>query len=174
MFYAARVLACYLAYSDCYLATQVDLLHSIIYWIKGWHLSLLSSINFPGRHWLLFSSTCLHIQEVPSSLMELSPYRAQRCRVGTMMGYWELLCGAPIFLHTLFLKPWTHSIHDHCNSPGLTGHGTTDWFQIRKGVLQGCILSPCLFNLYAEYIMRNARLDEAQAGIRLLGETSIT
>ena len=48
-----------------------------------------------------------------------------------------------------------------------TGHGTTDWFQIRKGVCQGCILSPCLFNLYAEYIMRNAKLDEAQAGIKI-------
>ena len=47
-----------------------------------------------------------------------------------------------------------------------TGHGTTDWFQIRKEVLQGCILSPCLFNLYAEYIMQNARLDEIQAGIK--------
>ena len=46
-----------------------------------------------------------------------------------------------------------------------TGHGTTDWFQIRKGVPQGCILSPCLFNVYAEYIMRSAGLDEAQAGI---------
>ena len=53
-----------------------------------------------------------------------------------------------------------------------TGHGTTDWFQTGKGVCQGCILSPCLFNLYAEYIMRNAGLDEAQAGIRLLGEIS--
>ena len=48
-----------------------------------------------------------------------------------------------------------------------TGHGTTDWFQIRKGVCQGCILSPCLFNLYAEHIMRNAGLDEAQAGIKI-------
>ena len=47
------------------------------------------------------------------------------------------------------------------------GRGTTDWFQIGKGVHQGCILSPCLFNLYAEYIMRNARLDEAQAGIKI-------
>ena len=46
------------------------------------------------------------------------------------------------------------------------GHGTTDWFQIGKGVCQGCILSPCLFNLYVEYIMRNAGLEEAQAGIR--------
>ena len=50
-----------------------------------------------------------------------------------------------------------------------TGHGTTDWFQIGKGVLQGCILLPCLFNLYAEYIMRNAGLEEAQAGIKIAG-----
>ena len=50
-----------------------------------------------------------------------------------------------------------------------TGHGTTELFQIQKGVHQGCILSPCLFNLYAEYIMRNARLDEAQAGIKIAG-----
>ena len=48
-----------------------------------------------------------------------------------------------------------------------TGHGTKDWFQIGKGVCQGCILSPCLFNLYAEYIMKNAGLDEAQAGIKI-------
>ena len=50
-----------------------------------------------------------------------------------------------------------------------TGHGTTDWFQIGKGVHQGCITSPCLFNLYAEHIMRNAGLDEAQAGIKIVG-----
>ena len=50
-----------------------------------------------------------------------------------------------------------------------TRHGTTDWFQIRKEVHQGCILSPCLFNFYAEYIMRNARLDEAQAEIKTAG-----
>ena len=55
-----------------------------------------------------------------------------------------------------------------------TGHGTTDWFQIGKGIHQGCILSPCLFKLYTEYIMRNAGLDEAQAGIKLPGEISIT
>ena len=50
-----------------------------------------------------------------------------------------------------------------------TGHGTADWFQIGKGVRQGCILSPCLFNIYAGYIMRNARLDEAQAQIKISG-----
>ena len=50
-----------------------------------------------------------------------------------------------------------------------TGHGTTDWFQIGKGVRQGYILSPCLFNFYAEYIMRNVGLDEAQAGIKIAG-----
>ena len=50
-----------------------------------------------------------------------------------------------------------------------TGHGTTDWFQRGKGVCQGCILSPCLFTFYAEYIMRNAGLEEAQAGIKIAG-----
>ena len=55
-----------------------------------------------------------------------------------------------------------------------TGRGTTDWFQIGKGVRQGYILSPCLFNFYSEYIMRNAGLEEAQAGIKIAGEISIT
>ena len=55
-----------------------------------------------------------------------------------------------------------------------SGHGTTDWFQTGKGVRQGYILSPCLFNLYAEYIMRNPGLEEAQSGSRLPGEISIT
>ena len=51
----------------------------------------------------------------------------------------------------------------------ITGHGTTDWFQVRKGVHQGCTLSPCLFNLYSEYIMRNAGLDKAKAGMKIAG-----
>ena len=77
-----------------------------------------------------------------------------------------------------FLKRW--EIPDHLTSllrnlyagqeaTIRTGHGTTDWFQIGKGVHQGCILSPCLFNLYVEYIMRNSGLDEAQAGIKIAG-----
>ena len=53
-----------------------------------------------------------------------------------------------------------------------TGHATIDWFQIGKGVRQGCILSPCLFNFYAEYIMRNTRLEEAQAGIKIAGRNT--
>ena len=72
------------------------------------------------------------------------------------------------------------NIRDHLTGPlrslyasqeaiSRTGHGITDWFQIGKGVHQGCILSPCLFNLYAEYIMRNAGLEEAQAGIKIAG-----
>ena len=76
-----------------------------------------------------------------------------------------------------FLKRWGIPDHLACLLRNLyagqeatvrTGHGTTDWFQIRKGVCQGCILSPCLFNFYAEYIMWNARLDEAQAGIKIV------
>ena len=55
-----------------------------------------------------------------------------------------------------------------------TGHGTTEWFQIGKGVHQGCILSPCLFNLYAEYIMRNTGLEEAQAGIKIARKISVS
>ena len=56
-----------------------------------------------------------------------------------------------------------------CTRTVRTRHGTTDWFQIGKGVHQGCILSPCLFNLYAEYIIRNDGMDEAQAGIKIAG-----
>ena len=59
-------------------------------------------------------------------------------------------------------------------SPVRIGHGTTGWFKIGKGVCEGCILSPCLFNLYAEYFMWNARLDEAQAGVKIAQEISIT
>ena len=62
----------------------------------------------------------------------------------------------------------------HVKKQVRTEHGTTDWFQIEKGVHQGCILSPCLFKLYAEYIMRNAGLEETQAGIKIAERISIT
>ena len=61
------------------------------------------------------------------------------------------------------------NLHVGQEATARTRHGTIDWFQIGKGVRQGCILSPCLFNLYAEYIMRNAGLDEAQTGIKIAG-----
>ena len=79
---------------------------------------------------------------------------------------WKILkeMGIPDHLTCLLIKLYAGQ-----EATVRTGHGTTDWFQIRKGVLQGCILSPCLFNFYAEYIMRNARLDEAQAGIKIAG-----
>ena len=74
-----------------------------------------------------------------------------------------------------FLKRWEYltcllrNLYAGQEAAVRTGHGTTDWFQIGKGVCQGCVLSLCLFNLYAEYIMRNAKLDEAQAGIKIAG-----
>ena len=77
---------------------------------------------------------------------------------------WKILqeMGIPDHL-TCLLK----NLYSGQEAPIRTGYGTTDWFQIGKGVRRGCILSPCLFNLYAEYIMRNAGLDEAQAGIKI-------
>ena len=76
-----------------------------------------------------------------------------------------------------FFKRWKYktTLPASCDLPAgqaVTEHGT-DWFQISKGVCQGCILSPCLFNLHAEYIIQNARLDEAQAGIKITKEISI-
>ena len=72
------------------------------------------------------------------------------------------------------ISPASREIYAGQEATVRTGHETTNWFQIGKGVHQGCILSPCLFNLYAECIMRNAGLEEAQAGIKITGEISIT
>ena len=72
--------------------------------------------------------------------------------------------GIPDHLTCLLRNPYAGQ-----RATARTGHGTTDWFQIGKGVRQGCILSPCLFKFYAEYIMRNAGLEEAQAGIKIAG-----
>ena len=79
---------------------------------------------------------------------------------------WKILKEMGILHHlTCFLR----NLYAGQEATVTTGHGTTDWFHIGKGVCQGCILSPCLFNLYAGYIMRNAGLDEAQAGIKIAG-----
>ena len=77
---------------------------------------------------------------------------------------WKILKEMGILDHLTCLL---RNLHAGQEATVRTGHGTTDWFQIGKGVHQGCILSPYLFNLYAEYIMRNAGLDEAQAGINI-------
>ena len=79
---------------------------------------------------------------------------------------WKILKGMGIPYHlTCFLR----DLYAGQESTVRTGHGTTDWFQLGKGVRQGCILAPCLFNLYAEYIMSNAGLEEAQTGIKIAG-----
>ena len=79
---------------------------------------------------------------------------------------WEILkeIGIPDYLTCLL-----RNLYAGQEATVRTGHGTTDWFQIGKEVRQGCILSPCLFNLYTEYVMRNAGLEEAQAGIKIAG-----
>ena len=84
---------------------------------------------------------------------------------------WKILqeMGIPDHLTCLLRNPYASQ-----EATVRTGHGTTDWFQIGKGVCQGCILSPCLYNLYADYIMQNAGLVEAQAGIQIAEEMSVT
>ena len=84
---------------------------------------------------------------------------------------WKILKGMGISDHLTCLL---RNLHADQEGTVRTGHGTTDWFQIGKGVCQGCILSPCLFNSFTEYIMRNAGLNEAQAGIKTAGKISIT
>ena len=79
---------------------------------------------------------------------------------------WKILKEMEIPVHLTYLL---RNLYAGQEATVRTGHGTTDWFQIGKGVRQGCILLPCLFSLYAEYIMRNAGLDKAQAGIKIAG-----
>ena len=81
---------------------------------------------------------------------------------------WKILKEMGISDHLTFLL---RNLYAGQESKVRTGHGTTDWFQIGNGVRQGCILSPCFLNLYSEYIMRNAGLDEAQAGIKIAGRS---
>ena len=79
---------------------------------------------------------------------------------------WKILQKIGILYHLICLL---RNLYAGQEAAARTGHGTTDWFQIGKEVRQGCILSPCLFNFFAEYIMRNAGLDKAQAGIKIAG-----
>ena len=83
---------------------------------------------------------------------------------------WEILKEMRIPDHLICLL---RNLYARQEATVRTGHGTTDWFQIGKRVTQGCILSPCLFKLYAKYIMQNARLEEAQAAIKIVGEIPI-
>ena len=82
---------------------------------------------------------------------------------------WKILKEMGIPDHLTYLL---RNLHAGQEATVRTGRGTTDWFQIGKGVCQGCILSPCLFNFYAEYIMRNAGLEEVQAGIKIAGRNT--
>ena len=106
--------------------------------------------------------------DLPVNIQELQQRRGSvvaSCRVGgteCSSACYFLKVVAIIFITSTIVWP-------QVNSRVRTGQGTTDWFQIGKGVCQGCILSPCLFNLYAEYIMRNAGLEETQAGIKIAG-----
>ena len=77
-------------------------------------------------------------------------------------------------LQYYMLQVYNIMIHGGQEATVRTGHGTTDWFQIGKGVCQGCLLSLCLFNFYAEYIMRNTGLDEAQVRFKIVGKISVT
>ena len=154
--------------------------------IFAWNVPLISliflkrSLAFPN---LLFSSISLHwsLRKAFLTLLAIlwnSPFK------------WEYLSFSPLpFTSLLFIALCNTSSDNHAilQEKGIpdhltcllryldvgqeatvrTGHGTTDWFQIRKGVCQGCILPPCLFNLYTEYILRNAGLDESQAGIKI-------
>ena len=107
------------------------------------------------------------------SFLELSCFFYDQMDVGNLIcasshnKLWKILkeMGIPHHLTCLL-----RNLYGGQDATVRTGHGTTDWSQTGKGVCQGCILSPCLFNLYAEYIMRNAGLDEAQAGIKIAGK----
>ena len=83
---------------------------------------------------------------------------------------WKILKEMEISDHFTCLLSQEVTVYLSQETTVRTGHGTTDWFQIGKGEHQGCILSPCLFNLYPEYIFQNARLDDAQAGIKIAGK----
>ena len=103
--------------------------------------------------------------------MSLTQKQNHHCRVSDINELWKILQEIGIPDHLICLL---RNLYAGQEATLRTGHGTTDWFQIGKGVRQGCILSPCLFNLYAEYIMRNAGLEADKLESRLPGEISVT
>ena len=115
------------------------------------HIFLISSASFRSISFMSFIKPILawNVPLVSNFLEEISS-----------------LSHSVVFLYFFALIAEEGFLISSCYSVR-TGHGTTDWFQIGKGVCQGCILSPCLFNLYTEYIMRNTGLEEAQAGIKI-------
>ena len=112
----------------------------------------------------------VHFQGKPFNIIVIQLYvpttNPKEAEVECLYKLWKILKEVEISDHLTCLL---RNLYAGQEGTARTGHGTTDWFQIGKGVLQGCILSLCLFNLYAEYIMRNAGLEEAQAGIKTAG-----
>ena len=100
------------------------------------------------------------------------PMKTTPRKKGKLFVLFKLLANLsrPLVFGTYHLTCLLRNLYAGQEATVRTGHGTTDWFQIGKGVRQGCIFSPCLFSLYAEYIMKNAGLEEAQAGIKIAGK----
>jgi len=119
-----------------------------------------STLRMRWPKYCSFSFSIIPSKEIPG----LISFKASDCVDHNKL--WKILQGTGIPDHLICLL---RNLYAGQEATVRTGHGTTDWFQIEKGVRQGCILSPYLFNLYAEYIMRNAGLVEAQAGIKIAG-----
>ena len=136
---------------------------TIVYWMMSFKPTFsLSSFTFIKR---LFSSSLLSAIRVVSfaclRLLIFLPTILIPAYVSSSLAF--------LMMQTRHLTCLSRNLYSGQEATVRTGHGPTDWFQRGKGVRQGCILSPCLFNFYAEYIMQNAGLDEAQAGIKIVG-----
>ena len=139
-----------------------DILISAIFFIHSHENKLLSCIpanrQHPLDHW--------ESKRVPENMYSCFIDYAKAFDCVDHNKLWKILKEMGIPDHLIYLL---RNLYASQEATIRTGHGTTDWFQIGKGVCQGCILSPCSFNFYAQYLMRNAGLDEAQAGIKISG-----
>ena len=119
--------------------------------------------------WVFFRSSSVKIFSFILFLVTIEPQKTLCLYICTyFLVYVNVYCLFPPDHLTCLLR----NLYEGQEATVRTGHGTIDWFKIGKGVQQGCVLSPCLFNLYAEYIMWNARLDDTQAGITIAGRNS--